>query len=214
MAAQMPLAMQVLDKTGTVHRVSVDERLGAELDGAEKAPAVLVTRNAAFIDDMELAAVHPKDVVAVVQGDWENALLIVVPEGQQGKSTSDGQQTKSKSRSGDQRFLEDATNRSQSPELAELAARTVEAIRAAGVDGELVPKGDGRWVNSPLNSFTLKVQPRVGKIQFTLFGNPDSYDAGQFLLADQNSFSRGWVLSAGDIQRLATLAREAHSRRQ
>jgi hypothetical protein len=203
MAAQMPLAMQVLDKTGTVHRVSIDERLGAELDGAEKAPAVLVTRNAAFIDDMELAAVHPKDVIAVVQGDWQNALLIVAP---------DGQQPKAKRRSGDQRFVEEASNRSQSPELAELAAKTVEAIRAAGVDGELVPKGDGRWVNSPLNTFTLKVQPRVGKIQFTLYGNPDTYDAGQFLLADQNSFSRGWVLSAGDIQRLATLAKEAHAR--
>jgi hypothetical protein len=198
--------MSVVDALENVHRVSIDERLGAELKGpaSSKPPAVLVTRNAAFVADMGLAAVHPNDIVTVAQGDWQNALLIVLPPDQPNVARGEG----------DARFLQDTRRRVPSEELIALVGKTLGAIRAAGVDGELVEAGKGRWVNSPLNTFTLKVQPRVENIQFTLYGNPDTYDAGEFLRADQNSYSRGWVRSAGDAEKLARLAKQAHSRRQ
>jgi hypothetical protein len=69
-------------------------------------------------------------------------------------------------------------------------------------------------VNRPLNSFTLKAQPRKGNLQFTLYGNPETYDAGEFLRKDQNSYSRGWVEEFGDVPKFAMLVTEAHSRRK
>lgn len=198
--------MKVLHKEGTVHRVSIDRRLGSELLPVviNGAPAILVTRNAAFVTDMSIAAVLPNDVIAAVDGDWENAILVVLPDVQRDKPAAGA---------GDSAFLKEAQSRAPSTELATLAAETILAIRSAGVDGELTSKGNGRWVNSPLNSFTLKVQPRAGNIQFTLYGNPDTYQVGGFLLQDQNSYSRGWVRSQADVQTLAGLVKDAHSRR-
>jgi hypothetical protein len=50
---------------------------------------------------------------------------------------------------GDAKFLAEVKRRA--PDLAMLADRTVAAIRAAGIEGELVenqsPKQKGRWIN-------------------------------------------------------------------
>lgn len=114
-------------------------------------------------------------------------------------------------RSGDDEFV--AYVRSYAPGLTDLARATVQAIRSAGVPGELVEATGRRWVNRPVNSFTLKPQPRVRNLQFTLYGEPRSYNEGDFLLNDQNSYSRGWVRTKEDGERLARLALKAHRRR-
>jgi hypothetical protein len=157
---------------------------------------------------MAAGLVDADDLIAVVQGDWQNALLLVVPDT---TVTNPPQEAGGK---GDDRFIQDAHRRAKFGSLANLAADTIKAIRAAGVDGDLVEQGSGRWVNRPVNTFTLKIQPTAGNVAFTLYGNPDTYEAGDFLRPDQNSYSRGWVRSKGDIQTLARLAMQAHSRRQ
>lgn len=113
--------------------------------------------------------------------------------------------------SGDDDFV--AFVRSYAPGLVDLARETVAAIRAAGVPGEMVEATGRRWVNRPVNSFTLKPQPRVQNLQFTLYGEPRTYGEDDFLRTDQNSYSRGWVTSIDDGRRLATLAAKAHRRR-
>lgn len=210
----VPIAMNVVkDRSGrVVHNVRLDPEIGAKLEPAghqASRPAVLVTRRAALVGDMAAGLVDADDVIAVVQGDWQNALLLVVPEVSAGASP-----VSQATGNGDDRFIQDAQSRAKSDSLATLAADTLKAIRAAGVDGDLVEQGSGRWVNRPTNTFTLKVQPTAGNIAFTLYGNPNTYEAGGFLLQDQNSYSRGWIRSKADVQTLARLAVQAHSRRQ
>lgn len=208
------IAMNVLkERSGrAVHNVRLDPEIGAKLEPAghhASRPAVLVTRRAALVGDMAAGLVDANDVIAVVQGDWHNAVLLVVPE-----ISPPASPVLAAAGKGDDRFIQDAEKRAKSDSLATLAADTLKAIRAAGVDGDLVEQGSGRWVNRPTNTFTLKVQPTAGNIAFTLYGNPNTYEADGFLLQDQNSYSRGWVRSIADAQILARLAAQAHSRRQ
>lgn len=210
----VPIAMNVLkERAGrAVHAVRLDPEIGAKLEalGHEGSrPAVIITRKAALVFDMAAGLVDADDVIAVVQGDWQNALLLVVPDTAVANSSAHEAGGK-----GDDRFIQDAKRRSKSDILVNLAADTLKAIRAAGVEGDLVEQGSGRWVNRPLNTFTLKVQPTASNLAFTLYGNPDTYDANDFLLPDQNSYSRGWVRTKADIGVLARLAVQAQSRRR
>lgn len=114
-------------------------------------------------------------------------------------------------RSGDDEFV--AYVRSYAPGLVDLAQATIEAIRTAGVPGQLVEASGRRWVNRPINSFTLKPQPQARNLQFTLYGEPHIYGEADFLRTDQNSYSRGWVNNIEDAVRLAALAAKAHRAR-
>lgn len=205
-----PYALKLMERAAIeVHCVSLEPGIAKKLEvpAGQTAPAVLVVRNAAILPNVSAGMFDAADVVAVAEGDWANALLIVWNEGTQ-QTKSDGLQSQS---AGDVQFLKRVERDAVS--LSTLAHQTISAIRKAGVDGELVETGGGRWVNRPLNTFTLKVQPRAGNLQFTLYGNPESYDAGGFLLRDQNSYSRGWVRNADDARSLAELTRQAHARR-
>lgn len=208
-----PVALKLLASTAKseVHTVSIDPTTakGAFSAAGSGAPAVVVVRKAAAVGEAGAAIVDAADVLAVSQGDWSKALLIVVP--------GDGPipaPALAHAR-GDEAFIADAQQRAGTPALANLAASTLAAIRAAGVDGNLeqVANETGRWVNRPTNTFTLKVQPRAGDIHFTLYGNPDTFEAGDFLRKDQNSYSRGWVRTEADIATLARLALVSHRRR-
>ncbi|WP_395001074.1 hypothetical protein [Sphingomonas sp.] len=172
-------------------------------------PAVIVARRAAIVSELSAAILDAADIVGVAQGDWLSALLVVIPDASAGID-----ETTIKAGFGDQQFIEQAEQQAGSVALATLASETLAAIRLAGVDGDLVSQGNGRWVNRPINTFTLKIQPKAGNIHFTLYGNPDSFDAGEFLRRDQNSYSRGWVRSKADVSILARLAKKSHSRRK
>lgn len=207
---ERPVALKLLEPTAaTVHRVSLEPMLMERLKvpAARTTPAILVVRGAAVFPDLSVGMVDAADIVAATEGDWANALLVVWDQGIQ-QTTKEKTQVQS---AGDAQFLKRVER--DAAELATLAYQTLLAIRTAGVDGELVEVRGGRWVNRPLNTFTLKAQPRVGNLQFTLYGNPDSYDADNFLRQDQNSYSRGWVRNADDADRLAELARLSHARR-
>lgn len=100
----------------------------------------------------------------------------------------------------------------EAPDLSSLAGELVEAIRNKGIEGDLNLEGH-RWVNRPLNTFTLAVQTRVKNFQFTLYGGPDRFGKSDFIKCDQNGYSRGWVRSSEDIHRFVTLAAIAHERK-
>jgi hypothetical protein len=118
---------------------------------------------------------------------------------------------KTADKAGDVEFLTEVKR--TAPNLHEIAQYTLQSIRRAGVDGALHKEGP-RWVNRPKNSFTLKIQPRVGNLFFTLYGNPDAFDAGDFLKRDQNSYSAGWVKNDRDADLLAKLSKLAHNRKR
>jgi len=159
-----------------------------------------------MLNEMSAGVLVPSDVIAVADGDWSNALLIVIPDADSEMKNTEGEAE------GDSEFITHAQSLKQ-PRLAQLAKEVLEAIRQAGVPGELRQHSNGRWVNHPLNSFTLKIQPRKGDIQFTLYGNPSTYDADDFLKKDQNSYSRGWIANSAAAGRFAQLAKQAHDRR-
>lgn len=190
-----------------LYRVEIDPQLGSKLNAQcdSAAPAVVVVRQTAMLPDVSAAVIDIDDVIAANDGDWSNALLIVLPAPVPSGSSVPADAV------GDSRFL--AHVQRSAPRLFELAVQTVEAIRGAGVEGRLEAAPGGRWVNRPSNIFTLKAQPRAGNLQFTLYGNPSSYNAEGFLLQDQNSYSRGWVRGSEDAQFLAMLARESQRRR-
>ncbi|MDF2383243.1 hypothetical protein JMG10_17300 [Nostoc ellipsosporum NOK] len=202
-----PLALKLASGDGvSVLRAGVDPRIGRELavkkEGA--VPAMLIVRKAMLFAEQETALIDLQEVVGAVDGDWENALLLIIPE--QGVTESVAQ-----SQGGDTRFIEHVER--TAPGLVGLADQVLKKIRASGVEGSLFEASKGRWVNRPINSFTLKVQPRVGNLHFTIYGNPGAFDEPGFLRQDQNSYSRGWVRSLEDADQLARLVRQAHSRR-
>ena len=169
-------------------------------------PAIIVVRKATVLDELTTGIVDGADIIAAAQGDWSNAILVVadVPKQELPEKQSDDN-------SGDVAFRKSLVGISGN--LHSLASITIDLIRAAGIDGHLVEKTNGRWVNAPLNSFTLKVQPRKGNIQFTLYGNPHTYDSKGFLLKDQNSYSRGWINDEADANLFVSFAKIAHARR-
>lgn len=204
---QKPIALRVSGLAGAeCHRVEINPLIGSALKAKSDspAPALVVARRMVMLPDQGAGVIDACDVISVTDGDWSNAVLIVLPAGVPSGPSLPADAV------GDARFL--AHVERTAPHLFELAARTVAAIRSIGVDGKLEEAG-GRWVNRPTNTFTLKAQPRAGNLQFTLYGNPSSYDVEGFLLQDQNSYSRGWVRGPEDALLFAKLARESHLRR-
>ena len=199
-----PIAVKLL-KGGElrVRRISVEPMLASQLTQgpSRRWPAVLVVTSAVIVDRSGIAVIDPADIVSVTPGRWEEAILVVLPAAE--KAGALGADT-------DNAFLEAVTR--TAPQLTGLARATLEAVRSRGVTGHLSEER-GRWVNRPLNSFSLRIQPRAGNFQFTLYGTPGSYDAGSFLKKDQHSYSRGWVESEKDARKFAKLAVESHRRR-
>jgi hypothetical protein len=205
---ERPVAVKIRNSAPPeVHAVSIDPAAAEQLRTRAKAgPAVVVTKEIVMLTPMSAGLIDADHVIAVSEGDWTNAVLVVLPA-QPPVVAEEPQQVR-----GDDRFVDQVQR--TTPALGDLAKKTLEAIRSAGVEGDLVEAGGGRWVNRPLNTFTLKAQPRVENLHFTIYGNPESFDAKGFLLQDQNSYSRGWVRNENDARRLANLARESHARRK
>lgn len=203
-----PLAFAIQKRDGIeAYRVSIDGDLAAKLRHISKLPpAVVVVKNASILPNISAGLIHAEDVLTVAEGDWSNAILVITDEGPKPAATTSAQ------RSGDERFLAHVS--SEAPKLLDLAKQTLVLVRAKGIDGDLAEASGGRWVNRPINTFTLKVQPRVGNLHFTLYGNPQTFDANGFLLQDQNSYSRGWVRDEADASQFAKLAAESHARRR
>jgi hypothetical protein len=168
-------------------------------------PSIVVVRQAAVLPDMKAGLLNVSDVLAVYGGSGNQSIILIAPDAVSGRIGAQADQN------GDQRFLENV--RKNAPKLYGLASQTIASIRRMGVRGDLEEGTAGRWVNRPINTFTLKVQPRAKNIQFTLYGNPETYEHTGFLLQDQNSYSRGWVRTMHDIEVLAKLAKESHLRR-
>lgn len=205
---ETPLAFKLThSEAPDVYRVKMAPIPSVVSPSGHRGPAIVVVRSAAMLHAVSAGMIDGDDIVAATNGDWSNAILVVLPDGAPESEDSTPQPAK-----GDEAFLTEVQQ--SAPSLAHLAQETIKAIRRAGVGGELVKSRLGRWVNQPLNIFTLKAQPRAGNLHFTLYGNPSAYDAGDFLLQDQNSYSRGWVRGPEDVGRLAELARKAGARRK
>jgi len=192
-----------------VYRVAIDPAIIGQFHANPPIvpPALLVVRKAAILPAVSAGLIDGTDIISVQQGDWTQAILVVLPQ----TAVADSEPLGAAS-SGDREFITDVER--NAPKLVDLAVQTISAIRAAGVDGELTARAGGRWVNRPLNTFTLKAQPRAGNLAFTLYGNPETYNSDEFLLKDQNSYSRGWVRSSSDVAILADLVRQSHARRK
>lgn len=191
--------------------VSVDPEIVQKIKPLSRkyGPAIMIVRDAEIIAGISTGVIDSAGVISVIEGDWSEAILLVVPY--LANEKIEPSKKPSLPNSGDARFL--ASVERDAKNIAPLARQVLSAIRESGVDGELVEKKNGKWVNYPLNSFTLKAQPRVGNLHFTIYGNPDSYNNDGFLLKDQNSYSRGWVRSLDDAYKLAGFVKQSHLRK-
>lgn len=171
--------------------------------------AIFVTSLVKLLSDVGVVLCDKSQTKVVQEGDRSNAMLIVLPN-------RDAAQTTHISPShvldtDDSAFLMSLT---QFPkELSHLAKETISKLRKGGIDGQLTQGSGGRWVNRPVNTFTIKVQPRKGDIQFTVYGEPHVHAAGAFLLKDQNSYSRGWIRNSEDIATFVSVVNRAQSLR-
>lgn len=200
-----PVAFKLTDAPALpVHTISLDRAVAARLAAraSATAPAVLAVTNVAMLEQMSAGVFDDEDVRVLVPGDWSRAILIVLPA--QAPPASGGEKA-------DSTFLDWVYR--EAPDLSSLGRELVEAIRSKGIEGDLQLEGH-RWVNRPLNTFTLAVQTRVKNFQFTLYGGPERFGKSDFIKSDQNGYSRGWVRSRGDIQRFVTLASIAHERKR
>lgn len=208
---ETPIAFKISGRaTAEAFTVKIDAKMVSRhtslIPSTDDLPAVLIVRRAEVIERIAAGVLDTEDILAVIDGDYSRATLIVAPS-----DTASSNTTAVNENTGDEAFIEAV--RTNAPNLAELASTTIAAIRAAGVPGQLEESPGGRWVNKPVNAFTLKAQPRVGNLRFTLYGNPESYGTGSFLKRDQNSYSRGLVVNPDDAKQLADLASKAHARR-
>ncbi len=212
---KQPIAMKLNEIGGLlVYNVNIDPHFvhKVNLCKPESTQAIMVVQEAAVFPNLNAGMIDTKNILAIHEGNWENAILVVLP-----KIVSTGfvehrrvAQLQS-SPTGDNQFM--AHVRQLAPGLQGVAKRVLSDIRAAGVAGELVERGAGRWVNSPLNTFTLKVQHKVNNLAFTLYGNPESYISNGFLHKDQNSYSRGWIKNFEDAETFVGLVKQSHARR-
>ncbi|MCL2876997.1 MAG: hypothetical protein FWF12_12160 [Betaproteobacteria bacterium] len=210
---ERPIALKMLSEGKiTVHRVRTEPLNIATLNITTNAPAVLVARKATMLTELESGIVDASDIIAAADGDWSNAILVLAEniEVQQNKFPS-----QTNNSVGDERFFQSVEK--LAPFLLPLSRRTVELIRSAGVEGELVEHSQGRWINSPLNIFTLRVQPQRRNLQFTLYGNPSSYEHDGFLDQDRPGYSRGvahrGVKTEDDAKKLAALVKQSYARK-
>lgn len=205
---ERPIAFKVLPAGETrLFRVRAEALDLTSINGPVVTPAVVVTRKATMLTDLATGIVDANDILAVTDGDWTNAILIVIDD-ELAKKVAPEEKNVPNS---DEAFIQSVHD--VAPSLVELSEATVSAIRSSGVEGQLVEKTKERWVNAPVNSFTLKVQPRKQNLQFTLYGNPSSYQHNGFLRQDRNSYSRGWVNDQADAKTFAGLVAQAHARR-
>lgn len=206
-----PVAFKLTpDDKAKAFRVRAEPIDASKLNRSKGGPALVVSRKVTILEELATGLVDADDILLVQEGDWNNALLIVVEDIAPAETASVAT-SKSEHDIGDEAFIAALSN--SAPHLIDLGREIIRLIRENGVTGELVENTKGRWVNIPLNSFTLKAQPRVSNIQFTLYGEPKIYDAGDFLLKDQNSYSRGWVKNHADAMKFSGLVKAAHARR-
>ncbi len=209
---QHPIAYKSLvSETPEAHYVQIEPITASSLRLESDAPAIVVAKKAIEFPDLQAGLIDADDIISITDGNWKRAILIVAPRPQASTFPEMNDAITAKSQSGDELFL--AAIPKQEAELIELGKSLLRLIRSLGVSGELVEKTKGRWVNSPINSFTIKTQLRNKDFQFTIYGNPETYDHNDFLRRDQNSYSRGWVKSQDDAQRFAQFAKQAHDRR-
>jgi hypothetical protein len=201
-----PVAFQLRAPDGRqIHAVTLDPAAAAALKRSshEAAPTILRVGSVEMLGKLQAGVFDAADAEVLVDGDWDNALLIVAPSAAARQPPADA--------NGDKAFLEYVNI--AAPEIHALAAKLLDAIRSAGIEGHLVREGF-RWVNRPLNSFTIAVQTRVKNFQFTLYGGTERFGRSDFIKSDQNGYSRGWVRCDEDVPRFLELAKIAHARKR
>ncbi len=206
---EQPIALKLVEGDAfDFYTVNLSEMIAKELKltGESPGPAILVAHSAVDVSQTSTVLVDLPDISAVYNGSPSRAILIIIRETKPkewGGVQSAGE--------GDNCFV--AKAKESAPQLAKLAEEIVRQIRSRDVAGRLLQKSGGRWVNDPVNSFTLKIQPRVNNIQFTIYGNPETFEDSEFLKKDQNSYSRGWVRDSSEVERFAKLVAQSHARK-
>lgn len=186
-----------------VHAIQVDESVASRLRvrSLARGPAVLAVTAVEMLGKMGAGVFDADDLELLADGDWSNAVLLVVPRPPVGCGASQAPDTE---------FLDRVAR--DTPELVKLAQTLIKAVRTAGIEGNLRLEGQ-RWVNRPLNTFTVAIQPRARNFQFTLYGGPERFGVTDFIRSDQNGYSRGWVKTEADVAKFAELAKIAYDRK-
>lgn len=170
-----------------------------EMASVKNGPSLLAVRDFAYSAEINVLAVDDKDILSVIGGEEDYWLIVKDPIAHdfQNDPATD--------------FCEVCAR--ISPKVENLAERLIRGLLSIDGSLDLSLKNSGRWVNSGVNFFTLKPQPRNKDIQFTLYGNPQMFDHRGFLKQDQNSYSRGWIKQPEDVDRFLEFAKQSYESR-
>jgi hypothetical protein len=171
----------------------------------DNASSLIVCRSAKYAGAVDAGSIEIKDMLLFARGTTERCLLILI-----GNEDFDAKIMTSAEVSG-MAVIDEA--RAASRELGAIAELVIRGLNSIDKNCAYVKNSSGKWLNRGTNFFTLKIQPRKNDIQFTIYGNPTSFDHGGFLKNDQNSYSRGWIGDRGDVARFLKIARESYDRR-
>ena len=169
------------------------------------ASSLLISRQAKYAGDLDAGSIELEDMLLFARGTSDKCLLIII-----GNLDYDAKIMSFAENIGFA-IVEEA--KAASRELGTIAEIVVEGLNSIDKNCTYVRNASGKWINRGINFFTLKIQPRKNDIQFTIYGNPWSFDHEGFLKKDQNSYSRGWIGDRKDAAKFLKFARESYERR-
>ena len=168
--------------------------------------SLLICRQARYAPDLNVGSIEHESVVLYARGESEKCLLVLIDHwDHEAKILTIEKPTICN-------FVEEAAT--VSVELGEIASGLFRGLEKIDEDLNLIRKSNGRWINKGKNFFTLKVQNRKKNFQFTIYGDPASFDHDEFLKKDQNSYSRGWIHDQVEAKKFLTLAKASFDRRR
>lgn len=167
---------------------------GNTIQGIKDKPSLILVTKTKISSELAAGALSPEDIELVVLGDPDRWCILECATEAHSDRTGSGHTS----------FEDECAEISE--HLGRLSHKIIEGLLKFHPELDLARKSSGRWVNSHSNFVTFKPQPRKQDIQFTLYGNPDRFTHKDFLKQDQNSYSRGWIASEGDVKTFLELA--------
>ncbi len=151
----------------------------------------------------------PASATLLNQGFADQAIIIYSPSFSRRASTGEGD----RSSDGDERFLEFLRN-----DLTTIGTSLLRGVRKFFPEGTLVfhPRS-GKYVESPQNFWTVRIQPRDKSLRITVYGSPESFQLGDSptvkLKKDMASYSVFKVADERQIPDAIAIIKQAYRKK-
>jgi hypothetical protein len=171
---------------------------------------LLLTESPRYNPDAEALCFGPKGVRVLNVGTTESAVLVLGAdcEAHTDEAHTDGTLlTSSEAGTGDQEFLGRLT-----PQLRDLGVELLKLIRREFPGSLRFHPRSGKFVESPDNFWTVRIQPRDRSFRITVRGTPERFPDTRLIrvVPDMGSYSSFKVSRAEQLDEALAVIRQAH----